>query len=93
MLEICEHFSHVVSMHDNLGDLMMEIASGDHGMNIVEKMRRQHYLNFEEETIKRWTSEKEENLLDLISKSPGRATFVHSWLLFLPGHTSGSVVD
>ena len=71
----------------------MIIASGDHRMDIVEKMTRQHDLNFEEETIRRKTSEMEENLLDLISESPGHATFVHLWLLFLPGHTSRSVVD
>lgn len=36
----------------------MEIAS-DHGMDIVKKMTRQHDLNFEEETIRRKTSEIE----------------------------------
>ena len=35
MLETCEHFGHLVPMHDNPGDFMMGIASGDHGMIIL----------------------------------------------------------
>lgn len=83
IVEACEYFGHPVPLYDNPGDFIMEIASGDHGLEIVKKMARRHDQNFVREIMDRKSSEIEENLLELIHEQPDHPFMIHFWLLFL----------
>lgn len=79
----CEYFGHPVPIHDNPSDFIMEIASGDHGQEIVKKMSRQHDQMYDSQVINRKSFEIEENLLELIRDPTEHPILAHLWLLFL----------
>lgn len=79
----CEYFGHPVPIHDNPSDFIMEIASGDHGQEIVKKMTRQHDQIYDSQIMNRKTLEIEENLLELIRDPPDHPILPHLWLLFM----------